>query len=227
MHKKYLAFSIILILSIVSACGTGPSDGQPGQPSSQISEPEKGISVPETASSRSPEPEPEPTPKPVVETPSLPINQADVEGIMPVRLEIPAIQIDANVIPVPILPNGQMGVPKQFDQVGILSPWTLPGEQGSAAISGHFDHYTGPAIFYGLKKLKPGDLIILSDSLEKKLTFTVQSVEVFKTSEAPLDRIFNTADKSYLNLITCAGKFNKKTQEHAMRLVVFTQLINP
>lgn len=103
-------------------------------------------------------------------------------------------------------------------------PWTKPGENGNAVIAGHFDHYTGPAIFYHLRKLKSGDKVFLYDDKGTKLVFIVKTVESFKVKEAPLERIFGASPKAHLNLITCAGKFNKKTQEHAQRLVVFTEI---
>ncbi len=148
------------------------------------------------------------------------------KGIMPARLVIPAIQLDTAVEPVGVLKNGQMGVPKAFDRVGILSPWTMPGEKGNAVIAGHLDHYTGPAVFYHLRKLKPNDKVLVLDRTGHTLTFQVEKVVAFRTREAPLQDIFGASDKARLNLITCTGKFNKRTQEHSMRLVVFCTLVN-
>lgn len=144
--------------------------------------------------------------------------------IMPTRLQIPAVKLNAAVETVGVLENGQMGVPKAFDKVGILAPWTKPGEKGNAVMAGHFDHYTGPAVFYPLRRLKPGDQVVVSGGGGRKLIFIVQSVESYPTNKAPIEKIFGTTDQRRLNLITCDGKFNRKTQEHARRLVVFTRL---
>ncbi|PCN44024.1 sortase [Brevibacillus laterosporus] len=145
-------------------------------------------------------------------------------SFIPNRLQIPSIGLDTTIETVGITVEGNMDVPKAFDKVGILSPWTKPGEKGNAVIAGHFDHYTGPAIFYHLKKLKHGDHVIVSDSNDHRLIYAVKEVTTFKTKEAPLERIFGESNTSNLNLVTCSGKFNKKTQEHAKRLVVFTEL---
>jgi LPXTG-site transpeptidase (sortase) family protein len=145
-------------------------------------------------------------------------------AFIPTKLDIPAANIHALVEPVSVLKNGNMGVPRAFDKVGILSPWTKPGENGNAVIAGHFDHYTGPAVFYNLRKLKQGDKIFVSDGKGKKLTFVVKKVESYKTPEAPLEQIFGKSSTPHLNLITCGGKFNKKTQEHARRVVVFSDI---
>jgi LPXTG-site transpeptidase (sortase) family protein len=161
------------------------------------------------------------------ETPRTTLIKPNIKpkGIIPTRLQIPAIHLDTQVEPVGILSNGQMGVPTSFSTVGVLNPWTMPGEEGNAVIAGHFDHYTGPAIFYNLRKLKPGDKVMVSDKTGAKLTFIVKEVQAFKTQDAPLERIFGNSQKVQLNLITCAGKFNKKTRHHAKRLVVFTELV--
>lgn len=146
------------------------------------------------------------------------------DGILPQRISIPSIKLDALVEPVGVLENGQMDVPKNFDRVGILSPWTKPGMMGNAVIAGHFDHYTGPAVFYHIRKLKPGDQIIVSGKQDKKLTFRVKKVESYPASAAPIELIFGDSQQAQLNLITCSGTFNRKTQEHAKRLVVFSEL---
>ncbi|RAP30472.1 class F sortase [Brevibacillus laterosporus] len=147
------------------------------------------------------------------------------KGFIPNRLRIPSIDLDTVIETVGITTEGSMDVPKAFNKVGILSPWTKPGENGSAVIAGHFDHYTGPAIFYHLKKLKPGDQVFVSNTNNDQLIYVVKEITSFNTKEAPLEKIFGESVTSHLNLITCSGKFNKKTQEHAKRLVVFTELI--
>jgi LPXTG-site transpeptidase (sortase) family protein len=148
------------------------------------------------------------------------------QALVPNYLEIPAIGLKAPVDKVGVLPNRAMDVPHAFDRVGLLYPGVLPGQKGNAVMDGHVDHYTGPAVFFYLKKLKPGDKVIVSDRSGQTLTFVVNRVEAFVTKEAPLSRIFGEAERPQLNLITCTGKFNKKTREHAKRLVVFTELQN-
>jgi LPXTG-site transpeptidase (sortase) family protein len=182
---------------------------------------------PETKQGRAAEPGPAKTPadRTEVREQREPAETEELSvGFVPTLLEIPTIRVKAAVEPVGVLPNGQMGVPKAFDKVGLLMPWTKPGELGNAVIAGHFDHYTGPAVFYHLRKLRPGDKIVVSDRKGSALTFRVSKVESYPTKEAPIEAIFGESDKAHLNLITCAGKFNRKTGEHARRLVVFTEL---
>jgi sortase A len=147
------------------------------------------------------------------------------QGIVPVRISIPSIKVDTTVEHVGLLENGQMDVPGSFETVGWFEPGIEPGENGNAAIAGHLDHYTGPAVFFNLKNLKIGDHIMVTDENNKTLTFVVQSVESYKTEEAPLQKIFGDADEPHLNLITCDGYFDQETQESERRLVVYTDLL--
>lgn len=146
-------------------------------------------------------------------------------GIIPNKILIPSVRIQTSVEPVGVLDNGQMEVPESTERVGILMNGVKAGEQGNAVIAGHVDNYTGPAVFYGLKKLKKDDPIILSDASGKYLVYKVLSVESFKTAEAPIDRVFGKTDESRLNLITCTGKYDRKKKEHEKRLIVFARLM--
>jgi LPXTG-site transpeptidase (sortase) family protein len=158
-----------------------------------------------------------------VEVPPIP--SVFNRGLIPSRLQIPAIGLDTTVEKVGVLANGQMGVPKSYDTVGWFEPGYALGQAGNAVLAGHLDHYTGPAIFFNLKKLKPGDRVIVSDQQGKTLTFVVTRVENYKTEQSPIEQIFGPSTKPHLNLITCAGTFNKKTQESDERLVVYTDLV--
>lgn len=161
-------------------------------------------------------------PAPIKEQPKL--QRPVVTAIMPHKIIIPSLRIKATVEPVGVLTNGQMGVPRDTNRTGILYPGILPGEKGNAVIDGHVDSYTGPAIFFNLKKLKPSDVVIVKNKKGRELTFVVESVERFTPKTAPLERIYGTSEEIRLNLITCTGKFNRKKKEHEERLVVFTRL---
>jgi len=154
------------------------------------------------------------------------VHTTPTEPFLPNHLYIPSINVFARIMPVGVTENGQMDVPRDTDIVGILQPGVLPGAKGIVNIDGHVDSYTGPAIFFNLKKLIPGDIIIVSNNTGQRLTYVIDSVESFKTAEAPLERIFGDSDESRLNLITCTGKYSRKKKEHEMRLVVFAKLLN-
>jgi len=146
-----------------------------------------------------------------------------LEGIVPAQLSIPTLEIDAIIEPVSITESGQMDVPARTERVGILTNGVLPGMVGNAVIDGHVDNHTGPAVFFRLKNIKRGDIVSIKNEEGCKIDFMVESIEIFKTSDAPISKIFGSSKEPRLNLITCTGKFDRKNQEYSERLVVFAK----
>lgn len=148
------------------------------------------------------------------------------DGIIPAKLYIPALQILALVDPVSITDDGQMDVPAYTRRVGILSKSSdgvMPGAIGNAVMDGHVDSPTGPAVFFRLKQIKKGDKVIIKNKEGCRIDFSVEAVETYKTTEAPISKIFGPSNESRLNLITCTGTFIRKTKEYQERLVVYTK----
>lgn len=146
------------------------------------------------------------------------------KGITPSHISIPAVHIEARTEPVEFLKNGQMDVPARTDRVGYLASGVLPGAAGNAVMDGHVDTYTGPAVFYPLKKLKKGDSVYIFNAKGYKLRFIVKSVNYYPTADAPVGTIFGPSSEHGLNLITCAGRYSRSRHEHEGRLVVYTKL---
>lgn len=146
-------------------------------------------------------------------------------GIVPVTIEIPAIDVKTEVEHVGTLKDGRMDVPKDADNVGWYKPGTLPGAQGNSVIAGHVDDLTSPAVFYDLQKLKDGDEIIITGESGERLTFKVNQSKVYPRQDAPIENIFGFSYRSMLNLITCTGDYNPDTTERAERLVVSAELV--
>ncbi len=143
-------------------------------------------------------------------------------GGRPTRLSIPAIGVkEGNVVDVGLEPNGAMETPKGWWDLGWYKLGSLPGEIGNAVISGHLDSDTGPSIFWNLNRLRKGDKIIVEMADGTKHTFAVEKLESYPFNKAPLDRIFGATDKRRLNLITCAGTFDKSHANYSNRLVVY------
>jgi sortase (surface protein transpeptidase) len=117
-----------------------------------------------------------------------------------------------------------MDVPKSYDSVAWYKLGARPGEVGSAVMAGHLDSKTGPAVFWRLRDLKPGDdvVVISDDGMERR--FKVTETVVYRFDEAPLERIFAAPEGIGLNLITCGGTFDRRTQNYDQRIVVYTTL---
>lgn len=147
------------------------------------------------------------------------------KGVNPARIAIPAIGVDAKVQHVGMI-DGRPGVPSNWVDVAWYDLGTKPGGVGSAVIDGHVSSVNGPAVFYRLDELHPGDDVIVTGTNGARLTFEVVQVVVYPRDNAPLERIFGNFNTRVLNLITCAGLWNSEADTHQDRLVVYTQLVS-
>src|SRR5438309_658887 len=93
---------------------------------------------------------PRPTGEPHQTTAGVP-PEAAARPPLPVRLVIPAIQVDASVEQVGRTPDGAMDVPKESNDVGWYKLGFRPGEQGNAVMAGHLDTATDRAVFWDLQ----------------------------------------------------------------------------
>ncbi|MGD6776872.1 MULTISPECIES: class F sortase [Bacillaceae] len=145
------------------------------------------------------------------------------QGIIPTRLTIPAINVDANINSYGLDESGAMAVPEDGETVAWFEPGTKPGAKGNAVLAAHVDDYTGPAIFFYLKDLEIGDEVLVADG-DQTLTFVVTGKEAYPYNEAPIRTIFGPSNNQQLNLITCTGLYDRKTNNHQERLVIYTEL---
>ena len=146
----------------------------------------------------------------------------------PSRLIIPSIGVDAHIQSVGLFWNGDgtMSIPTNFTDVGWYNGGPLPGEPGSAVIDGHLDGKdVKEAVFYNLGKLTPGDLVEVENGNGTMLKFTVVAVKTYDYNATTTDIFSSDTGTSRLNLITCAGSWDKAQGLYNKRVVVFTELI--
>jgi hypothetical protein len=148
----------------------------------------------------------------------------DDATLHPVRLRLPIINVDAPVESVGLGSDGAMGVPSGPDKVAWYNLGAVPGNLGNAVIDGHVDSRTGPAVFWDVRKLNPGDTVEVTLSDGRNLTFDVKQVVRYAENDAPIDQIFGPSTEPNLNLITCGGYFDHTTRKYDQRLVVYTTL---
>jgi LPXTG-site transpeptidase (sortase) family protein len=146
--------------------------------------------------------------------------------IIPARLRIPAIGVDALVARVGLLRDGSMAVPDNLWRSGWLSSSARPGEAGSSVIAGHRGIGT-PALFSHLEDLRPGDRIHVSDASGGELVYEVMRVSSLDLSVGSQIQVFGRTSEQQLVLITCIGQYSRTTRTYDHRLVVFSRLLPP
>ncbi|MEW5531917.1 class F sortase, partial [Streptomyces virginiae] len=127
------------------------------------------------------------------------------------RIRIPTISVDAPVMTVGLDAEGWIDAPPPQDRN--LAGWYLngisPGQRGSAVIVGHVDNAQGPAVFYGLGSVKPGNHIEVERYDGRTAVFEVYGVEVFSKEAFPGARVYGDTGHAELRVITCGGGYSK------------------
>jgi sortase (surface protein transpeptidase) len=155
--------------------------------------------------------------------------RSSMDPSVPVRIEIPEIDVDAKIMKLGVDKDNQVEVPplKKARLAGWYRYGATPGEVGNAVIIGHVDSYAiGPAVFFYLGDLEPGDLIRVVREDGDVAEFTVDGIESYPKDEFPHDLVYGPADAAQLRVVTCGGKFDKKRREYPDNLVVFASLIS-
>ncbi|AJP05092.1 peptidase C60 [Streptomyces cyaneogriseus subsp. noncyanogenus] len=130
----------------------------------------------------------------------------------PDRVRIPAIQVDAPMMPVGLDADGWVGAPPPEDPnlAGWFTGAVSPGEKGTAVVVGHVDNTQGPAVFYGLGALQKGNKVELSRQDGRTAVFEVYGLEVFEKDDFPGDRVYASKGAPELRVITCGGGFSEQ-----------------
>jgi hypothetical protein len=138
----------------------------------------------------------------------------------PTSIAIPAIGVHAPIVAVGLQADGAMQVPDP-GQVGWYRLGPRPGAPGPAVLIGHVDNHTGPDVFYRLRQLRPGDQILISHSDGTTSRFLVGRLGQHPKTALPTNRIWTTATRPLLRLITCGGSFNHATGHYRDNLIVY------
>ena len=147
---------------------------------------------------------------------------------IPINLRIPTISVDTTFSePLGLNDDQTISVPKSYEEVGWYKLGASPGEMGTAAILGHVDSYQGPAVFFSLGQLAPGDSIFVTRADGTEAEFEVEYFERYKQDEFPTERVYTPTSYASLRLITCSGIFSKGEQRYTHNLVVYARLKEP
>ncbi|MEV0560674.1 class F sortase [Dactylosporangium sp. NPDC050588] len=146
---------------------------------------------------------------------------------MPVHLEIPAIGVSTALMGLGLNPDGTIEVPplRAKAPAGWYRQLAAPGEVGPAVVLGHVDTRSdGPAVFYRLRDLRPGDEVSVRRADGRTAVFGVDRVEEYAKAQFPSDEVYGAVDRPVLRLITCGGTFDRLRRSYRGNVVVFATL---
>ncbi|OLR94205.1 class F sortase [Actinokineospora bangkokensis] len=142
--------------------------------------------------------------------------------VVPTGLDVPTIGVaEGELVPLHLGGAGQLLPPTDFARVGWYADGPTPGDPGPAVLAGHVDSHRGPAVFYRLRDLRPGDAVVVRRSDGTTVTFTVDEVRRYPKSAFPTDDVYGPTPGAALRLITCGGDFDRTTRSYVDNIVVY------
>jgi len=145
----------------------------------------------------------------------------------PWRLSIPSIGVSVSLLRLPAPSGPGLPVPslQQASRAGWYNFTSVPGAPGNSVIVGHVDTVSGPAVFYNLYLLKPGNAIFVTlGATARRERFIVTWVTEVPKSEFPGQAVFGLTQKRQLRLITCGGDFDYQTRHYLDNIIVGARL---
>ncbi|WDF39783.1 class F sortase [Streptomyces sp. T12] len=143
----------------------------------------------------------------------------------PVRLRIPAIEVDTPLIRLGLAPDGTVQVPPitADDRAGWYRHSPTPGQVGPSVILGHVTVGAyGDGVFRHLARLHRGDRIVARREDGTTAEFAVSAVRTVAKADFPADDVYGDVGRPELRLITCGGP--RAGDEYRDNVIVFAEL---
>ena len=143
---------------------------------------------------------------------------------LPVSLTIPAIGVSTRLVQLGLTTTGTLQVPASTAVAGWYTGSPRPGQTGAAVIAGHVDSQTGPAVFFRLRLLQPGQLVYVRRADGSLAVFQVTAVQTYLKTQFPSAAVYAAQPDAQLRLITCGGTFDPATGHYLSNVVVSATL---
>lgn len=207
----------VVVLSVVLTGAAGCAGGGAGGERAEQAAPAAGRSA--VAGATSTRPEAGPTRS--TEVINFPVGSwRRLPPSPPVRVEIPSIGVSSPLVRLGLNRDRSMEVPGNFQVAGWFTGGPQPGQLGPAVIAGHVDSPTGPAVFFRLRDLRPGDQVRVVRADHRVVRFEVDSLASYPKQALPTEAVYGATTAPVLRLITCAGSFDRSSRSYRDDLVV-------
>jgi sortase (surface protein transpeptidase) len=157
---------------------------------------------------------------PAAPGPTAPPERAEAAPGLPVRLSIPAIGVDAAIVPVGLEADGTMQIPGATE-AGWYLPGRIPGAPtGSAVIAAHIDYDGREGVFFRLPEIPLGAEVTVRDAAGTDHRFVVGERFQVAKAQLPVEELFRTGGDPVMTLITCGGAFDPDRRRYSDNIVV-------
>lgn len=145
----------------------------------------------------------------------------------PRRIMIDKIGANGFIQQVGTTKENAMAVPSNIHIAGWFVDGVAPGQKGLSIIDGHVSGKYSNGIFYDLKKLEVGDRYQVEFGDKSTKTFeVVEKKQLAEKDSAEYLFQKNDSIEAQLNLVTCGGKFDSKTETYEDRIIIVSKLVD-
>ena len=140
----------------------------------------------------------------------------------PVRLQIPAIGVNAPVVPTGVQAGGALAIPPDPRDVGWWAAGAFPGKPAGAVIlAGHIDSaVSGPGALFRLQNLRPGAAVTVTAD-GHAYRYRVAALRAYAKDALPAAAIFGQQVSARLVIVSCGGPFDPATGHYLENIVAY------
>ncbi|MGH9185863.1 MAG: class F sortase [Acidimicrobiales bacterium] len=142
--------------------------------------------------------------------------------VVPERIRIPSLEVDAPVVPIVVDPSGVLEVPPDPQAVGWWAEGAQPGAGlGTSILAGHVNSATlGPGALAHLSDLRLGEGVIVVGG-GQELHFRIEALRQYPKNELPATEAFSQAVEGRLAIVSCGGQFNRRTGHYLDNVIAY------
>lgn len=151
------------------------------------------------------------------------ISQYRVSSDKPRTIQIPKLQLLARIFDAPADLNGEPVTPKNIFDAGWSTTSATPGEDGVMLLNGQVTGSSKVGIFSRVNELGVGDIIQIERGDGAIYKYKVVRSQQYEADKVDMQAAMQPAiaGKPGLNLLTCTGRYNVKTNQFEKRTLIF------
>lgn len=170
---------------------------------------------------------PQPPARAAIAPPVSATNVKPLKAARPTSISIPKIHVSAPIEPMGQNLDGTVQVPTltRPNLAGWYRNSPTPGQRGAAVVLGHVDAHKHRAVFFDLGRLRRGDHISIARAGGSTAKFVIDSVVRVPKDRFPTEKVYGRTSYPALRLVTCGGKYDKKTMHYLANVIVYAHLV--
>lgn len=148
-------------------------------------------------------------------------------GSAPVRICVPDIHVDAQVMQLGLNADRTVQVPplSQVRVAGWYKYSAAPGSVGPTVVLGHVNSAQyGDGVFLDLALTHAGDKVVVYRGDGRVATYRIDRVQQVSKSRFPSQAVYGATSGPALRLVTCGGRFDASTGSYNDNIIAYGTL---